>query len=927
MHALLRDSLLRNSATYVDNLKNIEEVLCFLQHDSVLSNEEIAFIHPISKTEDKVKVLLEILVSKDDRAFYVFRDALRKTGFGHLEDLLDDGATAFTGPGTRGKHRVKRLSPLQTAANVTPRAPQARGAFMSKIPQLPDITAVRNVTELEDKKLLGLEKREENKADLRRKSDATRRTKKKTISPREESGTLEDGEPAQLPNEQVTLSDEVPQNETTRKPKERPPESQSEQTLTNTPPSTEGPTLVTQQCLQFSIMNVEKVSPIPSEASQDLDKDTDENASPPAPKSILQEETDFQTQTSTHETTTGSITPETTTESSTQETTTESLTRETTTHEDQENDEVANENNAVYSDTARPRRAYRCKLSLHLKSIQQRGNKSNISQPEQDRLKKAGDLFTTELMTISQRYIDLEAVLKKNGATLLTVSKGNRANSVTCLLWFGNEDDLERFWLAYREGTVAMDMSRDLVSDDVCKAAKRLNLTVGCHMVEKEYQMGKAHFQGECEGLLDPSHYPTFEKYIVDFFQGGGDGSTLHAPFRTSSLLSCLLQDKFFWPFVCSYWKDCRQPPATLTDFVLYCVEDGANLARENDGETAIQFYKVLHENLSKLSGIGEVNMQFSTTIKSRSALVRTGETFPLLDLLLFMNHLKVLVLQNQSLSDSSVATLSQRLSCLHLLEELDLSNNGMNDQNIMELTQSFPHIPNLKVLKLTGNKTTPSGTKHLLDQMSSLQHLEKADFRVLNLSGVHVSLEDATKMSHTFRAMRNLTSVDFSGCGLDDDAALTMVENLRKLSHIRNLNLGGNQVTDKGVTAIFRQLRHMKALCGVDLSSNKMTTACLALLTDHIRSLNELKELILLGVHPEEESVSETLQLVLGFINSLEGSMGSGEDADSLFDKILNEDLDGEVLESNIKESLLKSEPIVIWTGELSLHLGIITV
>ncbi|XP_019637612.1 PREDICTED: uncharacterized protein LOC109479969 [Branchiostoma belcheri] len=858
MHALLRDSLLRNSATYVDNLKNIEEVLCFLQHDSVLSNEEIAFILPISKTEDKVKVLLEILVSKDDRAFYVFRDALRKTGFGHLEDLLDDGATAFTGPGTRGKHRVKRLSPLQTAY-ATPRAPQARG-------------------------------------DLRRKSDATRRTKKKTISPRQETDALADGEHAQLPNEQVSQSGEVSQRETPRKPKERPPESQSEQTLTNTPPSTEGPTLVTQQCLQFSIMSVEKVSPIPSEASQDLEVDTDKNSSVPSPESILQEEIYFQTQTSS-------------------------------THEDQENDELTTENDAVYSDTASPRRAYRCKLSLHLKSIQQRGNKSNISQPEQDRLKKAGDLFTTELMTISQRYIDLEAVLKKNGATLLTVSKGNRANSVTCLLWFGNEDDLQRFWLAYREGTVAMDMSRDLVSDDVCKAAKRLNLTVGCHMVEKEYQMGKAHFQGEFEGLLDPSHYPTFEKYIVDFFQGGGDGSTLHAPFRTSSLLSCLLQDKFFWPFVCSYWKDCRQPPATLTDFVLYCVEDGANLARENDGETAIQFYKVLHENLSKLSGIGEVNMQFSATIKSRSALVRTDETFPLLDLLLFMNHLKVLVLQNQSLSDSSVATLSQRLSCLHLLEELDLSNNGMNDQNIMELTQSFPHIPNVKILKLTGNKTTPSGTKHLLDQMSSLQHLEKADFRVLNLSGVQVSLEDATKMSHTFRAMGNLTSVDFSGCGLDDDAALTMVENLRKLSHIRNLNLGGNQITDKGVTAIFRQLRHMKALCRLDLSSNKMTTACLALLTDHIRSLNELKELILLGVHPEEASVSETLQLVLGFINSLEGSMGSGEDADSLFDKILNEDLDDEVLESNIKESLLKSEPIVIWTGELSLHLGIITV
>ncbi|XP_066297350.1 uncharacterized protein [Branchiostoma lanceolatum] len=916
MHALLRDSLLRNSTTYVDNLKNIEEVLGFLQHDSVLSKEEITLILSIPKTEDKVKVLLEILVSKDDRAFYVFRDALRKTGFGHLEDLLDDGAAAFTGSGTRGKHRVKRLSPLQ-ATNVTQRKPH--GAFMSKIPQLPNITAVRRAAVLEDRDVLGLERREENTGELRGKSDSNRRTKlskKKTVSPREEMGIWTDGE--QPPNEQATQNDEVSQKETPRKQKERPPESQSEQSTAPPSTCTEGSKLPTPQlqCLQFSILNVEKVPPQASEASEELgtldtpsdlatldtDKnappdlatlDTDKNAPSPTSKSTLLEEADLDTQTSS-------------------------------TREDQENDELTVANEAVFSDTARPRRAYRCKLSLHLKSLQQHGSKSNHSQSEQDRLRKAGDLFTTELMTISQRYKDLEVVLKKHGATLLTVSRANRANSVTCLLRFQAGDDLEGFWRAYREGTVAMDISRDLVSDDVCKAAKRLNLTVGCHMVEKEYQMGRVHFQGACEGLLDPSHYPTFEKYIVDFFQGG-DGSTLHAPFRTSPLLSCLLQDNFFWPFVCSYWKDCRQPPATLTDFVLYCVEDGANLSQENDGPTAVQFYKVLHDNLAKLSGIGEVNMQFSATIKSRSSLVRTEETFPLLDLLLFMNHLKVLVLQNQRLADADVVTLSQRLSSLNLLEELDLTNNGLNDENIMKLTHAFPRIPDLKILKMTGNKTTPPGTKHLLDQISLLQNLEKSDFRVLNISGVRVSLEDATKMPHALRSMRNLTSVDLSACGLEDDTAMKFVETLRKLPHVRHLNIGGNLITDKGISAIFRQLRHMKALCRVDVSSNKMTTACLALLADHIGSFHELKELILLGVQKIEDSVSETLQLVLGFINSLEGSMGSGDDADSLFDKILNEDMDDEALESNIKESLLKSEPIVIWTGDLSVHLGII--
>ncbi|XP_078616306.1 uncharacterized protein LOC144884720 [Branchiostoma floridae x Branchiostoma japonicum] len=896
MHALLRDSLLRNSTTYVDNLKNIEEVLAFLQ-DSVLSREEITLIQSIPRTEDKVKVLLEILVSKDDQAFYVFRDALRKTGFGHLEDLLDDGATSCTGPGARGKHRVKRLSPLQTS-NVIPRRPH--GAFMSKIPQLPDITAVRKGGELEERHVLGLEKREENTGDVRRKSDSTRRTKKKAVSPREETGTWTNGE--QRPNERATQNDELPQKDSPRKAKEWPPESQSEQSIA--PPSTEGSELPIPQlqCLQFSILNVERVSPQASEASEELATDTDKISPSPTSRSTLTEDADhdFQTQTSS-------------------------------THEEQDSDELTTANDttdetttAVYSETARPRRAYRCKLSLHLKSLQQHGHKSNVSQAEQDRLKKAGDLFTTELMTISQRYKDLEAVLKKYGATLQTVSRGNRANSVTCLLRFQSEGGLEGFWQAYREGAVAMDMSRDLVSDDVCKAAKRLNLTVGCHMVEKEYQMGRAHFQGDCPGLLDPTNYPTFEKYIVDFFQGG-DGSTLHAPFRTSSLLSCLLQDKYFWAFVCSYWKDCRQPPATLTDFVLYCVEDGANLSRENDGATAIQFYKVLHDNLAKLSGIGEVNMQFSTTIKSRSSLVRTDGTFPHLDLLMFMNHLKVLVLQNQRLSDADITTLSQRLSCLDFLEELDLTNNGLNDANIVELTRAFPHVRNLKVLKLTGNKVTPPGTKHLLDELSSLQHLEKTDFRVLNLSGVHVSPEDATKMCHVFRSMRSLTSMDLSACGLEDDSTLTIVETLRKLSHVRNINIAGNQITDKGMSAIFRQLRHMKALGRVDVSSNKMTTACLALLADHIGSFHELKELILLGVQTETDSVSETLQLVLGFINSLEGSMGSGGDADSLFDKILNEDMDEEVLESNIKESLIKSEPIVIWTGDLSVHLGII--
>ncbi|XP_035696815.1 uncharacterized protein LOC118430212 [Branchiostoma floridae] len=93
----MKDSLLQilqlHRLDLVVNLSyNIDTVVDYLYRGEVITREEKDTIICHGRQEDRVTCLLDILETKDDDAFYDFRNTLVKTGPPHLPLLLDGKA-------------------------------------------------------------------------------------------------------------------------------------------------------------------------------------------------------------------------------------------------------------------------------------------------------------------------------------------------------------------------------------------------------------------------------------------------------------------------------------------------------------------------------------------------------------------------------------------------------------------------------------------------------------------------------------------------------------------------------------------------------------------------------------------------------------------------------------------------------------------
>ncbi|KAI8500196.1 hypothetical protein Bbelb_217620 [Branchiostoma belcheri] len=90
MHADLLHILRLHRLDLVVNLSyNIDTVVDYLCRGDVIIGDEKDSIISHDRQEDRVTCLLDILETKEDDAFYGFRDTLLKTGPPHLPILLD----------------------------------------------------------------------------------------------------------------------------------------------------------------------------------------------------------------------------------------------------------------------------------------------------------------------------------------------------------------------------------------------------------------------------------------------------------------------------------------------------------------------------------------------------------------------------------------------------------------------------------------------------------------------------------------------------------------------------------------------------------------------------------------------------------------------------------------------------------------------
>lgn len=170
---------------------------------------------------------------------------------------------------------------------------------------------------------------------------------------------------------------------------------------------------------------------------------------------------------------------------------------------------------------------------------------------------------------------------------------------------------------------------------------------------------------------------------------------------------------------------------------------------------------------------------------------------------------------------DESLATfVSLGLSKNKSLKSVDFFGCVLDDNKIAQLLSSLIGHPTLESLMLNGNKCGELGSQ----EVGALIQAEACALQKFDLSFQRLDNGMILNISPLTQALKHntsLQSLDLTGNGLNDSAALQIAEAVVHNRTLRELYLARNKFTDVGVTAIARTLPHMQGLKKLSLWGN----------------------------------------------------------------------------------------------------------
>ncbi|KAI8485295.1 hypothetical protein Bbelb_370420 [Branchiostoma belcheri] len=181
--------------------------------------------------------------------------------------------------------------------------------------------------------------------------------------------------------------------------------------------------------------------------------------------------------------------------------------------------------------------------------------------------------------------------------------------------------------------------------------------------------------------------------YIRAYFQQNPNTAAgLEERYPDNEVVMTLLEDRFFWPFVCRYWKMYNDLPHTPDRAVGYGIEYGITSEyMESHGPSAYS----------------EV---FSSMLNALEALKNKTEGLP--------KNGNV-----QLLLDTDVEAL---LHVLDTLKDLVLTYNTIGDEGVEAIAETFPHLKELQVLNIASTSIKDVGGRALANRLVHLQQLKK---------------------------------------------------------------------------------------------------------------------------------------------------------------------------------------------------------
>ncbi|XP_035699242.1 uncharacterized protein LOC118431912 [Branchiostoma floridae] len=244
--------------------------------------------------------------------------------------------------------------------------------------------------------------------------------------------------------------------------------------------------------------------------------------------------------------------------------------------------------------------------------------------------------------------------------------------------------------------------------------------------------------------------------YIRDYFQQDSEKAAgLEQHYHDNEVVMALLEDRFFWPWVCRYWDVKTALPHTLSDAVRYCIiywtsNKSHGFSAYNDFLTSMLNALKALPNMTNAHQNRDVSyISLSGTTLSDNDVVALGNLFP------YLRGMYSLQLSICGLSAKAATSLARQLHLLHKLTDLRLNSNNIGDDGVEAISETFPHLKELRTLEISKNSITNEGGRAMAKTLVHLQELQRIDLTgnelALSLSSLANAFVNMTRLQNAY--------------------------------------------------------------------------------------------------------------------------------------------------------------------------------
>ncbi|XP_019621653.1 PREDICTED: uncharacterized protein LOC109467933 isoform X2 [Branchiostoma belcheri] len=245
--------------------------------------------------------------------------------------------------------------------------------------------------------------------------------------------------------------------------------------------------------------------------------------------------------------------------------------------------------------------------------------------------------------------------------------------------------------------------------------------------------------------------------YVRAYFQQNKDAAAgLEERYPDNEVVMTLLEDRFFWPFVCRQWKIYNDLPHTLDTAVGYAIEYGITSDyMESHGLSAysevfssmLRALEALQNKTEGLPNDGKMSLAIVGQLLLDTDVEALVKLFPYLD------RITHFYLIDCRISPDAATFMAGQLHRLHTLTKLNLKNNKIGDEGVEAIAETFPHLKELRLLNIANTSITNVGGRAIAKRLVHLQQLQELFLQdnEVNVSALAKAFANMTRLEHVF--------------------------------------------------------------------------------------------------------------------------------------------------------------------------------